>query len=689
MEHFLGFAVPGIPYGCTYAIVAVGLVLTYQATGVFNFAFGAQAYTSAFVYTKLVQNEQLPVWLAFLLSVVILAPLLGLIFDRFLFRKIPNTNATAKLVTGIALFVGIPALLPVLFGSQNQYNSPSILFDPNTVYFRVAQTPVNGIYLSSVVVTAVVLVALVVLMRFTNLGLQMRGAVESRRLVQLDGVNSGRVIATAWAVSSLLAGLAGVLLAPIYGQLQAQDYATLLVAAFAAAAWAALRSFPIAALVGILMGVADTVLQGYLPATSTLSAAVLPSLPFIVLVAALLLVPGMRRLTDDSDPLSSVDPPPPPTTASLRAPQLSRVIRIAWYVLLAAFIVSMLSWMPKTWESVFNSGLAFSTIFLSITLITGMGGQLSLAQATLAGVGAFTAAQLANHLGLNFLAGAVVGAVLAAAVAVILALASLRLKGLGLVLMTIAAALFFDNSIFSEIGVSHGKALTVANQWVGLGILNADGHNLFIMLMIVLVVCVAAVTLVGNGTTGRFLAAQRGSETAAAGIGINITWQRIQIFAISGAVAGIGGTTLVIQQQSVNATQFNYQLGLAFVVIVITTGVSTIEGAIQAGMGYVVVQQVLTYLPARYGGNGLTFVLFAAGALTYVAHPEGILEFQKRRWTMRFQGLILPGSSSSGPPTPPTAGSDNGAKAPISVPSLDGPYTGVAATEGGAVHEGT
>ena len=451
MEHFLGFAIPGVPYGCTYAIVAVGLVLTYQATGVFNFAFGAQAYTSAFVYTKLVQNEQLPVWLAFVLSVVILAPLLGLIFDRFLFRKIPNTNGTAKLVTGISLFVGIPALLPVLFGSQNQYNSPSIVFNPNTVYFRIAQTPVNGIYLSSVVVTAVVLVALVVLMRFTNLGLQMRGAVESRRLVQLDGVNSGRVIATAWAVSSLLAGLAGVLLAPIYGQLQAQDYATLLVAAFAAAAWAALRSFPIAALVGILMGVADTVLQGYLPATSSFSAAVLPSLPFIVLFLALLFVPGMRKLHDDTDPLSSVDPPPPPTTASLRAPQLSRVIQIAWYVLLAAFIVSMLSWMPKTWESVFNAGLAFSTIFLSITLITGMGGQLSLAQASLAGVGAFTAAQLANHLGLNFLAGAVAGAGLAAVVAVILALASLRLKGLGLALMTIAAALFFDNSVFSQI----------------------------------------------------------------------------------------------------------------------------------------------------------------------------------------------------------------------------------------------
>ena len=687
MSHFIGYAIPGIPYGCTYAIVAVGLVLTYQATGVFNFAFGAQAYTSAFVYTKLVQNEGLPIWLAFLVSVVLLAPLLGLIFDRYLFRKIPNTNTTAKLVTGIALFVGIPALLPVLFGSANQYNSPSILFNPNTVYFRVANTPINGIYLSSVVVTAIVLVALIILMRFTNLGLQMRGAVESRRLVQLDGVNSGRVIAIAWAVSSFMAGLAGVLLAPIYGQLQSQDYATLLVAAFAAAAWATLRSMPIAVLVGILMGVADTVLQGYLPASSPWSAAVLPSLPFIVLVAALLIVRGMRQLHDDEDPMASVDPPPPPTIAATRAPQLARVIRILWYMLLAGFIVSMLSWIPQSWESVFNAGLAFSTIFLSITLITGMGGQLSLAQATLAGVGAFTAAQLANHIGLNYLVGALVGAAAAAVVAVVLALASLRLRGLGLALMTIAAALFFDNSVFTQINQANGHALTVQAKWVGLGILNANGHALFVLSMIVLLICVIGVTLVRNGTTGRYLTAMRGSETAAAGIGINLTWQRILIFALSGVVAGIGGTILTIQQQSVNAEQFNYQLSLAFVVIVVTTGVTSIEGAIQAGMGYVIVQQLLTYLPSRYGGGGLTFVLFAFGALTYAAHPEGILEFQKRRWTMRFERLIFHNGSSPDPPDIPgsNGGPSAGARSPLGAPAMDGSYAGLSSPEQGVI----
>ena len=137
MEQFLGFAIPGVPYGCTYALFAIGLILTYQATGVFNFAFAAQAYTSAFVFTILTQNDHWPVWLAFIVSVVVLAPPLGLAFDYFLFRRIPNTNAMAKLVTGIGLLVGIPSLLTVIFTNHPIYGVPSILFNPNDVYFHL------------------------------------------------------------------------------------------------------------------------------------------------------------------------------------------------------------------------------------------------------------------------------------------------------------------------------------------------------------------------------------------------------------------------------------------------------------------------------------------------------------------------------------------------------------------------
>ena len=638
MEHFLGFAIPGVPYGCTYAIVAVGLVLTYQATGVFNFAYGAQAYLSAFLFTRLVQNEHLPVWLAFVLSVVVLGPVVGVAFDRLLFSKIANTNTTAKLVTGISLFVGIPAVLAVFFGSANQYNSPSILFPPDTVYFRVAGTPINGIYVTTALTTVVVLVALGLLLRFSNLGLQMRGSVESRRLIELDGVNAGRVVAVAWAISGFMAALAGVLLAPLYPQLQFSDYAALMVAAFAAAAWAVLRSLTVAALVGVLMGVLTTTLQGYLPVDSVWSSALFTSLPFIVLVAALLLVPGLRRLDRTKDPLSSVDPPPLPTIANLRAPQLDRVVRIGWYILLIAFIVSMLTWLPTTWENVFNAGLVFSTIFLSITLITGMGGQLSLAQATLAGVGAFTAAQLATHFGVSFFLGAVVGAVVGAGVAIVLAVASVRLRGLGLALLTIAAALFFDNTVFPQLlSGGSGQSIQVKSAWVGLGVFNPNGHAFFVLAMVVLIVCIIGVKLVMRGTTGLFLGAMRGSETGAGGLGINLTWQH----ALSGLVAGIGGSLQVSQQQQVSPALFNYQISLVFVVVVVTTGASTVEGALQAGFGFVILQQLLTYVPARLGGNSLVVVFFAFGALTYAAHPEGILEFQKRRWTLRFERMIF------------------------------------------------
>jgi branched-subunit amino acid ABC-type transport system permease component len=651
VEQFLGYAIPGVPYGCAYALFAVGLVLTYQTTGVFNFAFGAQAFASAFVFFVLVQNVGLPLWLAFLIAVVIGAPLLGLVFDRLLFRKISNTNTTGKVVTGIALLVGIPALLPVIFGGQTLYNPPTILFNQNTVYFTLSGYPVNGHDLSVVVVTAIALAVVLVVMRFTVLGLYMRAAVESRRLVQLEGVNAGGVVSVAWGVSSLLAGLSGVLLAPAYPELQAQNFITLMVAAIAAAALASLRSLPRAAAFGILLGVVSLLLQGYVPTQSILYSSVLPSIPFIALVLALLFVPGLRGLDQDRDPLASVDPPAPPQAAAIRVPQLQRIARVLWTVVLVAFVVSMLTWVPPTWESVFNSGLAFSTIFLSITMITGMGGQLSLAQGTLAGIGAFSAAQLANHLGLNMVVGMLIGALVAAALATLLALLSLRLKGLGLALMTLAAALFFDSSVFPLHGVSNGQAgLNLQSAWLHpFNFFETSGHQFFIFAMLVLVVVVVMVLSLRTGTVGQYLGAMRGSETAASGLGINLTWQRVLIFALSGAVAGLGGTLLVINTQNANPSLFNYQFSLVFVVIVITTGVTTVEGAIEGGIGFVVIEQLLSYVPIRY--QGLTVVLFAAGALTYARHPEGIVEVVKRKQTLQIQRHFFRGEMDDGGPS--------------------------------------
>lgn len=646
MEQFLGFAFTGVPYGCTYALVAVCLVLTYQATGVFNFAFGAQAFASAFIFTYLTEYHGWSGFEAFLVTVVVMGPLVGFAFDRLIFRHIANSNSTAKMVCSLALLVGIPSLLPVIFGPQNLDATATIFpfFNPNVVYVTIAGTPINGIYLSTISVTVVVLILLTILLRFTNLGLQMRAAVESRRLVQLDGVNGNGVVAVAWIVSSFMASLAGVLFAPNFGAFNSDDYVTVTVVAIAAAAWALLRSLPIAAGVAVFIGVLTTVLQGYVNPSSFFYSTILPSLPFIFLVVALLFLPGMRALDASRDPLATIDPPPPPIAASARAPSMNRIIRVLWWILFAVFFVSMLTWMPDSWETVFNNGLTYSIVLLSITLITGMAGQLSLCQATLAGVGAFTAAQLANHLGLNLLIGGLVGALLAAGVAVVLALLSLRLRGLGLALMTLAAALAFDATFFNEISISGGpEGVSIQSKWLGTReFFNFNGHAMFLLSLGVLVITVFVVLLVRKGTVGRNLAAMRGSETATAGLGVNPSWQRIMVFALSGAVAGIGGLLHSLEQQVVSPTDWNADISLVLVVLVVTTSVTTVEGAIQAGIGFFVTEQILTtVLPARIGASSLTVVLFAFGALTYAQHPEGVLEYQKRKGTLRFERLFF------------------------------------------------
>ena len=383
-------------------------------------------------------------------------------------------------------------------------------------------------------------------------------------------------------------------------------------------------------------------LQGYIPPGSFFYGAIIPSLPFLFLVGALLLLPGMRDLDANRDPLATIDPPPPPTAAAPGrrdgpdhpgpvVDPLRRVLRLHAH-LDAGHLVQGLQQRPHP-----------SIVLLSVTLITGMAGQLSLCQATLAGVGAFTAAQLANHLGLNLFVGGLVGAVLAAAVAVVLALLSLRLRGLGLALMTLAAALLFDATFFNEVSFTGGpQGVSLQSQVAGHHAFFAfDGRAMFVLSLSVLVVAVTVVLLVRKGTVGRNLAAMRGSETATAGLGVNPSWQRIVVFALSGAIAGVGGLLHSIEQQVVSPTDWNADFSLVLVVLVVTTGVTTVEGAIQAGIGFFVVEQLLTSASGAPRRSSLTVALFAFGALTYASHPEGVLEFQKRTLDPALRAALL------------------------------------------------
>jgi branched-subunit amino acid ABC-type transport system permease component len=667
VSTFVNYGLPGIPYGCVFALMAVGLVLTYRATGVFNLAFGAQAYVSAYAFDRLVVAQHWPKWAAFVVSVGIIAPALGLLFDRLLFRRIPSASVTAKVISALGLLIAIPQTMAIIFGSTQPLAPPALILNPDHVYFRVGSFPVNGLELATTVITVGVVVALGILLRFTTVGLRMRAVVESRRLVQLEGINAGWVAAGAWMLSSLLAGLAGVLLSPLYAQMDPLNFTTLLVAAIAAAAFGALRSIPLALVGGIVLGVCANVLGGYLPPGTTLTNNVRPAFPFVVLVILLLVHPGMRKLEASSDPLANVDPPVPPPTQVTRDRRLDRAMRVGFPIFVGAWLLSSVTWVPSNWVFTFATGLVLSVIFLSITMLTGMGGQLSLCQATFAGVGAFAAGQLASHFGFPVLIGALVGGVMAAGVGVVVALPTLRLAGLAVTIVTLAFALLADTVAF-QYSWAGGAAQGVSVPRPQIGSINFSSDKAFLVLVfVVLVLCIGLVKLVRKGTVGRYLSAMRGSEIAAVSMGISPAVSKIRVFALSAGIAGVGGALYGSLQQTVGPVDFNYFFSLVFVVVVVTTGVFTVEGAVQAGMAYAILAQLLSYLPQRL--TGIEPILFAFGAMTYASHPEGIVEYQKRRWLARVERLLRSWDTrrSAGPtpldpgPAQPVVVSDAGA----------------------------
>ncbi|HMK61980.1 MAG TPA: ABC transporter permease [Acidimicrobiales bacterium] len=642
MSTFLNYLLPGIPNGCDFALTAVGLVITFRTTGVFNLAFGGQAFAAAFVFDLLVRSQGLPVWAAFVVSVLVISPGIGLLLDRYLFRHIATTNTTAKMVSAVGLMIAIPEMLPILFGTANRLNPPYLWLNPNVIEFHLFSTPVNGAEVTTVVITVVVVATVVALLRLTPIGLEMRAVVESRRLAQLQGVDAGRVAASAWALSSLVAGLAGVLLLPQIAQLQPTDplqFTTLLVAGLTAAAVARMRSITGALAAAVGLGVAESLLAGYLPSGS-ISQAFVEVFPFVVLVGTLVRSKTLRVIERRADPMAGVDPPPPPPAVSIRDRRLDAPMRWGFRILIVAFLVSAVTWVPDYWlDNPLSLSLVLSTMFLSITLITGGAGQLSLCQAAFAGIGAFATGQLAAHLGLSVLLGVVVGGLMAAVVGALLALLAVRISGLILALLTLAFALFADQFLF-QYSWSGGGASGLSVPRPVLGPVNFSSDRSFLVLaFVVLVLCIGLVKLVQLGTTGRFLAAMRGSEAGAASLGINLTRARVTVFALSAGIAGVGGAMYAMTFQGASADNFVYELSLAYVVVVITTGSRRIEGAVQAGFGFAVMTYLLaTYAPTRF--SGLVPVLFAFGAMTYAAHPEGIVEYQKRRWLERVSRLL-------------------------------------------------
>ncbi len=668
MDKLLGAIIDGVAFGCVYALLAVGLTLAYKTSGVFNIAFGVQAFASGAVYYQLHIVDGWGILPAFVIAVLIVAPLIGVILDKALFRYLRSAPPMARLITALGLLVAIPEIVLLKFDETNAVN-PTGIVPGGTVVYHVFGAALDRDQLSIILLAALVAIGLTLVFRYTTLGIRMRAVVESPRMAELAGTDSDRISTASWIMSSLVAGLAGVLLPTVTGQVGDIYYTTLLTAAIAAVVLGSLTSIPLAFSGAIGLGVVQELLNRYLPTNSVLASNLRPSLPFVVLFLVLILSPRLRNRKELSDPLATVDPPPPAPASGVR----SRELTIATRVLGVLFCLGVGYYVFFHGNaSVVGQAIqiaVYSIIFCSIVVITGIAGEVSFAQATFAGIGGFASAQLAGSAGMSVLLTIVIAGIFAAAVGALLAVPALRLGGIFLTLATYAFALFFDNVIVSLSWVSGGLFPVVAPR-PQMGSIDFASDKSFLVLCLVILVIVGYVVIqVRNGTTGRYLSAVRGSEVAAASVGINPMRARIVAFALSAGIAGVGGALLASYEGHANKVDFNATLGLFWVVIVVTLGPRTVEGAIQAAIGFVLfparvltdwlpwlVNHIQPFFHAGPLSNAWASIFFGLGAITYARHPEGILEANKGKSLAKAQQVIDRFKRGSKPqPTPDIA----------------------------------
>jgi ABC-type branched-subunit amino acid transport system permease subunit len=392
-----------------------------------------------------------------------------------------------------------------------------------------------------------------------------------------------------------------------------------------------------------------------------------------VLFGVLVLVPSIRRAREAGDPLSGVDPPPSSLVGRADA-RRTAVTRIAGTATLVLVGVVVLTQADQTWVFLVTQAVVLSLIFLSVTIVTGFGGMISLCQGTFAAIGAFTVYQLFERYDIAVLPAALVGAVIAAAAGALLSLPIRRLSGIWVAIATLAFAFFFDSVMVRLSWVGGGDTAQMQGTRVPRPTLGpwdlASDKSFLVLAAVVLVVVALAVVQVREGTTGQMLRALRGSEVAAQSVGISPARVRLTAFALSAFVAGLGGALLAIQQKNVNySTNFSPFAALFWVVLVVTLGSRTVEGAVNAGGAFALFDTLIlkgTVLgwilrsPDRIPGifplsPKWRFVLFGLAAVQFARHPEGLIEAGKRRSAARAErrrsrrAAATPGSGRAEP----------------------------------------
>ncbi|KAB2341538.1 branched-chain amino acid ABC transporter permease [Actinomadura rudentiformis] len=636
MTTFLTYTALGLVLGAVYAIAASGLVLTYTTSGIFNFAHGAQAMVGAFTYYQFTVAWKLPAWAALIMVVGLLGPAMGRLQHAFIMRGLRDTEQITRIVVTVAIMLGLVALAQWLWDPQ-EARVPQMLFgvDRTITFFGVTLRYHEVICLFVALALAVGLRALFVKSR---LGVLMRATVDDPDLLSLTSHDPDRVSAQAWMLGSTLAVLAGVLITPVIGgPLEANALTLLVIDAFAAALFGRLKSIPLTFLGAIVLGLMNSYLVGYAPAGWSWVGNLRQSLAMIVLFVILLLFRNERLRGAATRSRERYEVPP-----------VRRAVM--WGAVFVLAVMAFRQLIDASSVGLLQLGIAFAVIALSQTLLTGYAGELNLAPLAFSAIATIAAFHTGIHgEGLEArlsLGGVVVGVIAAAVTGAIVAVPALRLRGLYLALATLAFGVFVSSMILRDIQehTLFGRTFAIFPNGnllfprLALGPVDLADDDVFLLVSAALFAGLGVgLVALRNGGYGRRLAAMKDSPAACAMLGQRLLWLKLSVFAISTAIAGLGGILMSMSLTSVTKDHFVFTVSLSLVMLAVVGGIGYVSGALfsglVAGAGLTAVVALLnnaaTERPEFDGALGVvSHLVLVSAALTGVGvaqNPSGIL----------------------------------------------------------------
>jgi branched-chain amino acid transport system permease protein len=643
VNQLLLFAVLGLATGALIAGIAVGLVQNYRGSGVTNLALGAVAMVGAYEYYVL--RTAGSVWIPLpavplahlghpwgvvpaLVLALVLCALLGAFFDMAIMRRLRAASPLAKLVASLGLLLTLQGIAIQRFGVGGQ-SAPAVLPASTSTLVHIfgGVVPANQFVLTGIVI--VITAGLAGVYRYTRFGLATRAASENETAADLTGLAPQSISAVNTMGAFVLAGALGILVAPT-SQLDPTTLPFIVIPALGAALLARFSSFAIAATAGIVMGIIQSELlyletKSWFPTSGGIPLTGVADLIYFLIIATVLLFQGRGLPTRGA--LFEARLPAAPSARRIVAPALIATTVCAAALLLLSFSVR---------GAIINT-LIGSLVCMSLVVITGFVGQVSLVQVGLGGIAGLSVARLALNAGIGFPIGAIVAILIATGVGVIVALPAFRVRGVNLAILTVAAMVAIENFVLDNPswGSGPGGALAVSPPRLFgldlgpsggfLGLHYGEPTPTFGL------ICLVAVLLVGmlvaalrRSLVGQRMLAVRSNERAAAAAGISPRAIKMLAFALSSFIGALAGVLYAYDLASVSPVQFGTTTALEFVAFAYLGGITTVRGAL---VGALLAPGALVALVMGDLNISSVYLLIIGGVgliIAIVSAPDGI-----------------------------------------------------------------